>query len=184
MTIRWLLVAVVLATSACEQQDAIAPTRPRLTPSPESSPWRAIGGSARVAVASAEPFPELADAITQARSTADDARRRWALEPEPAIARTRWAVKWAAPTVGGGVEHVWVRPTTWSRHRIEGWLANSPQARLACGRDEGELVSFAAEELSDWVHFSGGTDADPIEGGFTIPVLEARYGRPLGPGPG
>jgi len=178
MITRCLLVAIVLTTTACEPQDPIAHARPPLTTSPEGSRWRSIGGSARVAAAPAEAFPELAAAMSRARSTADEALERWALDPEPAMARNRWAVKWAAPTVDGGVEHVWVRPTSWSRHRIEGWLANSPQGTLACGRGEGELVSFAAEELSDWVHFAAGANADPIEGGFTIPVLATRYGHP------
>ena len=177
MITRCLLVVVVLTTTACEQQDPIAPA-PALTTSPEGSRWRSIGGSARVAAAPAEAFPELAAAMSRARSTAGEARERWALDPEPVMARTRWAIKWAAPTVDGGVEHVWVRPTSWSRHRIEGWLANSPHGMLACGRGEGDLVSFAAEELSDWVHFAAGANADPIGGGFTIPVLESRYGQP------
>ena len=178
MITRGLPVLVVLAATACEQQHPIAPAQPTLTPSPEGSQWRTIGGAARVAAEPAEAFPELEAAMAEARSTAGDARQRWAQDPEPAMARTRWAVKWAAPTVDGGVEHVWVRPTSWSRHRIEGWLANSPHGMLACGRGEGDLVSFAAEELSDWVHFAAGANADPIEGGFTIPVLESRYGQP------
>ena len=176
MITRGLLVVVLLSTTSCEQQEAVAPAAPPLTPSPEESRWRAIEGSARIAAAPAEAFPELAAAISRARSTAADARRRWALEQ--AVARTRWAVKWAAPTVDGGVEHVWVRPTSWSRFRIEGWLTNSPQGTLACGRGQGQLVSFAAEELSDWVHYGAGANADPVEGGFTGPVLETRYGQP------
>ena len=148
MILRRLLIAVALTAAACEQRDPIGPARPPLTPSPEGSRWHSVGGSARVAAAPAEAFPELAAAISQARSTAGEARRRWALEP--AVDRSsRWAVKWAARTVDGGTEHVWVRPTSWSRHRIEGWLANSPQGTLECGRGEGEPVSFAAEELSD-----------------------------------
>ena len=178
MSIRRLLVAVVLATTACEQQDPIAPVRSSLAGSPKDSPWHSIGGSAMVAAAPAEAFPELAAAIEQARSTAGEARLRWAQDPVPAGARTRWAVKWAAPTVDGGVEYLWVRPTSWSRHRIEGWLVNSPHGTLACGRGEGALVSFAAEELSDWVHYGAGTNGSPIEVGFTIPVLETRYGQP------
>ncbi len=178
MTSRLLLAAIVLTTTACKQQDPIAPAGPPATGSPKGSRWHSIGGSAMVAAAPAEAFPELAAAMEQARSTAGEARQRWALDPKPAVDGTRWAVKWAAPTVGGGVEHLWVRPTSWSRHRIEGWLVNAPRGTLACGRGEGALVSFAAEELSDWVHYGTGTNGSPIEGGFTIPVLETRYGQP------
>jgi len=178
MFIRRLLVVVVLSTSGCEQQDPIAPVRPPLTGSPKDSRWHSKGGSAMVAAAPAEAFPELAAAMKQARSTAGEARQRWALDPEPAMARTSWAVKWAAPTVDGGVEYLWVRPTSWSRHRIEGWLVNSPHGTLESGRGEGALVSFPAEELSDWVHYGTGSTGSPIEGGFTIPVLETRYGQP------
>lgn len=169
-------VAVVLAMAACEEQPAIAPGKPPLTPTPDGSAWRSVGGSDSIAIPTADADPELAAAIAQARSTAGEAQRRWAAEPE--AARNGWAVKWAAPTAEGGVEHVWVRPTGWSRHRIEGWLANPPQVVLRCGRVQGELVSFPAEELSDWARFARGTPGDPIEGGFTIRVLETRFGRP------
>ncbi len=174
MTLRYLLVAIVLA-AGCEERPAIAPAEPPLTSTPDGSAWRSIDGSQRVA-ATQDTDTELAAAIRQARSTAAEARAKWASEPKES--RTNWAVKWAAPTSDGGVEHVWVQPTSWTVHRIEGWLANPPQAQLACGRVQGELVSFPAEELSDWARFTDVSRQHPVEGGFTISVLEARYGRP------
>ncbi len=173
---RYLLVAVVLAVAGCEERPAIAPAEPRLSSTPDGSAWRRLDGSERVAAPPVETDPELAAAIEQARSTAAAARRKWASQPEEA--RTNWAVKWAAPTSDGGVEHVWVRPTSWTVHRIEGWLASPPQAALACGRIQGDLVSFPAEALSDWARFTEGSWEHPVEGGFSIRVLEARYGRP------
>ncbi len=174
MILRMLLAAAVLATAGCEERPAIAPAEPPPTSTPDGSAWRTIDGSQRVAAPDTDA--ELAAAIGQARSTAAEARAKWG--SEPADARTHWAVKWAAPTADGGVEHVWVRPTSWTVHRIEGWLANPPQDPLACGRVRGDLVSFPAEALSDWVRFGDGSGDRPAEGGFSIRVLEARYGRP------
>ena len=175
MTLRCLLVAIVLAAAGCEERPAIAPAEPPLTLTPDGSAWRSIDGSQRVA-ATQDIDPELAAAIVKARSTAAEARAKWA--SELGAGRTNWAVKWAAPTSEGGVEHVWVRPTSWTVHRIEGWLSSPPQSPLACGRVRGDLVSFPAEALSDWARFTPGAWEHPVEGGFTIRVLEARYGRP------
>jgi uncharacterized protein YegJ (DUF2314 family) len=132
-------------------------------------------GSARIAVAAEPDDPQLAEAIERARSTAAQARRRWRAGPG---AGSSWAIKWAAPTIRGGVEHVWVRPVSWSRFRIEGRLASPPHAELVCGRKAGELVSFPIEEMSDWLHLLDGTIDGRREGGFTIDLLEERHGLP------
>jgi len=169
-----MLVAVAAVLAACEQHDGVPAAGPAAAPGPDGSAWRTIDGSATAVTGAVDP--QLAAAITRARSTAGDARQRWAALG--ASNRAGWAVKWAAPTTEGGVEHVWIRPTTWSRHRIEGWLASPPQNPLACGHLLGELVSFPAEELSDWVQFTEGTSQGPRQGGFTIDLLEQRHGRP------
>ncbi|MHC4652366.1 MAG: hypothetical protein ACYTES_16105, partial [Planctomycetota bacterium] len=114
----------LLAATACERHDP----PPALEPPPAatadaSSAWRTQDGSSRIAVAAEADDPQLAEAINRARTTADQARQRWRADPARDDA---WAVKWAAPTVGGGVEHVWVRPLSWSRFRIEGRLASPP----------------------------------------------------------
>jgi len=170
-----LLAAIVVAAGGCEERPAIAPAEPPLTSIPDGSAWRSIDGSRRVA-ATQDIDTELTAAIEQAQSTAAKARAKWASEPREG--RTNWAVKWAAPTSDGGVEHVWVQPTSWTVHRIEGWLASPPQSPLASGRVQGDLVSFPAEALSDWARFTEGSWEQPVEGGFSIRVLEARYGRP------
>ena len=80
------------------------------------------------------------------------------------------------------IEHVWVKPiVTWSKFRIEGRLANQPVAELACDKTLGQPVSFPIEELSDWVHLieSSGEEEEPTrEGGFTVKLIEQRYGEP------
>ncbi|MHC4210936.1 MAG: DUF2314 domain-containing protein [Planctomycetota bacterium] len=170
----WACCASLLA--ACEQQEpppALEP--PPVTTADAGSSWRTLDGSDGAAVAAEANDPILAEAIDRARATAEQARRRW--QADPAGGDT-WSIKWAAPTAGGGVEHVWVRPLSWSRFRIEGRLASPPQARLLCGRKAGELVSFPAEELSDWLHLLDGTTDGRREGGFTIDLLEQRHGRP------
>jgi uncharacterized protein YegJ (DUF2314 family) len=166
----------VLAAAACEKQEPPPPLEPpAATAVDASSAWRTLDGSAGTAVAVEADDPKLAEAIERARASAEQARRRWGADP---AGGGTWAVKWAAPTVGGGVEHVWVRPVSWSRFRIEGRLASPPQAELLCGRKAGELVSFPADELSDWLHLADGTADGRREGGFTIDLLEQRHGRP------
>ena len=124
-----MLVAVTVVLAACEQHNGVPAAGPAAAPGPDGSAWRTIDGSATAAAGAADT--ELASAIARARSTAQDARQRWATDP--AANRAGWAVKWAAPTTEGGVEHVWIRPTAWSRHRIEGWLASPPQKGTEAG---------------------------------------------------
>lgn len=175
---RWLDASwlAVLAAAACERGEAPRPLDPPPRTTPDvGSAWRTLEGSTGVAVAGTADDPALAAAIDRARASAEQARERWRADPGR---RGSWAVKWAAPTVGGDVEHVWVRPLAWSRFRIEGRLASPPQTALACGRQAGDLVSFPAEELSDWLHLLDGTVDGRREGGFTIDVLEQRHGPP------
>jgi uncharacterized protein YegJ (DUF2314 family) len=167
--------AILLAVG-CEGQDP-PPTLepPAATPADAGSAWRIEDGSARIAVAAGADDTKLAEAIARARKTADEARQRWQAGPGEG---GTWAIKWAAPAVGGGVEHVWVRPVSWSRFRVEGRLASPPQAELVCGRSAGEPVSFPIEELSDWLHLLDGTIDGRREGGYTIDLLEQRHGPP------
>jgi uncharacterized protein YegJ (DUF2314 family) len=174
-----LLPAMIVA-AGCEEAPTAAPspTAADTAPAPRPAPaWHHARDSAQVAVVDEAEDAELQAAIERARETADDARRRWREATE--ADRARWAIKWAAPVLGGGVEHVWVLPVTWTRFRIEGYLCNPPRQALMNGRDEGELVSLPAEEISDWLHDPAGPDAQR-EGGFTIAVLEARFGTPGG----
>ncbi|MHC4415898.1 MAG: DUF2314 domain-containing protein [Planctomycetota bacterium] len=134
-------------------------------------------GSAQIALSSESDDPELAAAIARARATVEDARRRWLATPAGGD-RGGWAVKWAAPAVDGPVEHVWVRPESWTGFRIEGRLASPPHHELLCGRVQGERVGFPVEELTDWVHLIDGAIDGRREGGFTIDLLEERLGPP------
>lgn len=108
------------------------------------------------------------EAIERAHMTALEAARKWRHSPD----REHWYVIWAARTVGGGVEHVWVRPVTWNEHRIEGTLLSEPQRDLEAGRHGGEIVAFPADELSDWIHLVEGTFDGAREGGFTLEVID------------
>jgi uncharacterized protein YegJ (DUF2314 family) len=75
------------------------------------------------------------------------------------------------------VEYLWVTPLHWSPFRVEGRLANPPQRELPGGAQLGDIVSFPAEQFVDWVHFTEQRVDGPREGGFTIDVLEDRFGR-------
>lgn len=178
------LASLLAATCGCSETDDApveAITRPaQLQDQAKPSPWQIIDGAARIALASEIDDSELADAIAQAKSSAEEARKRW--QNATNQQRNQWAIKWAAPTVDGNIEHVWVKPiVTWSKFRIEGKLANQPLAELVCDKTLGQSVSFPIEELSDWVYLIEGNDDESKptrEGGFTIKLLEQRYGEP------
>ncbi len=140
--------SMVLVNAGCEQGD-----RGASAPPPPPAPQEATAPDptdGMVAVPDEQHDPQLVAAIRRARDTADTARQRW-LETPP-TQRDRWAVKWRAPTAGGGFEHVWVRPVRWSRFRIEGVLASAPRGELESARVLGELVVFPFEELSDCIY--------------------------------
>ena len=178
------LASLLVATCGCSETDDApveAITRPaQLQDQAKPSPWQITDGAARIALANEIDDSELADAIAQAQASAEEARKRW--QSTTNDERNQWAIKWAAPTVDGNIEHVWVKPiVTWSKFRIEGRLANQPVAELACDKTLGQPVSFPIEELSDWVHLieSSGEEEEPTrEGGFTVKLLEQRYGQP------
>ena len=167
-----------VALIGCESAEMPPEATKRSPPTvAQPSPWQIADGSAQVAVPNEADDPQLAEAIAEAHRTADQAQQRWMNSTEQE--RSQWTVKWAAPTVNGGVEHLWVKPILhWSPFRIEGRLANPPQAELASGKVLGETVSFPIEELSDWAYLLQGRIDGEHEGGFTVELLEQRYGQP------
>lgn len=172
------LLLALAALAACEPGDSGAPAAAAGRDGPTTMPsqWHVGEASARVGWPEDEdPGPMIA-AIAEARNTAEAAAERWRIAAD----QDRWAVKWEAPTADGGVEYVWVAPLTWSAFRIEGTLASEPETELACGRGAGAIVAFPVEELADWVHYLSDDPAGTREGGFTITVLEKRFGRPFG----
>jgi uncharacterized protein YegJ (DUF2314 family) len=172
----------ISAPLGCEQRDPAA-DRQAARPDQHAKPslWRNEDGATVIGVEAEAEDRELLAAIAEARRTAPEARKRW--EIAAAEDRARWSIKWAAPTIDQGIEHVWVRPVNWSPFRIEGVLLSSPIHELGCGKTKGEIVSFPIEELSDWVHLTGesstpGTPPRNTEGGFSEKVLEKRFGKP------
>jgi uncharacterized protein YegJ (DUF2314 family) len=153
--------------------------------------WRQLQGATVVAVNDPAVERELERATGEARRTLDDARQRWSVAKLEE--RTLWAVKWAAPlaenadgqahaapagdAAGQSVEHVWVRPLTWSAFRIEGVLLSAPTMSLECGRASGEIVGFPIDQISDWIHFASHQAEAAFEGGYTVRVLQERYGE-------
>jgi uncharacterized protein YegJ (DUF2314 family) len=181
--LRWLTITALLALACagCDGNDAASNLEPATRPAPPPSPWLKHGESTFVAVPDAPEDHQMIAAIAQARSTAGQAQQRWSQADQ--TERQRWFIKWAAPTADQAVEHVWVQPINWSPFRIEGTLVSEPVRELMDGKAQGDLVSFPVEELSDWIHLNsppnGAIDFNaPHEGGFTVKVLQERFGPP------
>ena len=179
-SVRVSALGTVLATSlaACDRSPApSAETAPRSNIRAVSN-YRSINGSEPVAVVEDPARSAIDTAIAEARQSIDPARQRWAQADE--AERRRWLVKWAGPlradssaeNAPAEVEHVWVLPINWSAFRIEGVLISMPVAELDCGKNQNDLVSFTADELSDWVVLSAANPRVPEQGGFTIRSLE------------
>jgi uncharacterized protein YegJ (DUF2314 family) len=172
-----VMAVFLLAVSACEEHGPAPSSSGSAAAAPvEPSLWHQLDDRYLVAVPDDETDEALDAAIDEARRTAAEARETWQITPPDR--RDWWAIKWAAPTTADTVEQVWVQPLHWSAFRIEGRLVSEPRAALVCGRAGGELVSFPVEELTDWIHLTTGDWNGPREGGFTVAVLEERYGRP------
>jgi hypothetical protein len=203
-----LLLAIPPLHACAPQDDQSGATDAGPTaPGQPSSLWQSLNDSAQVAVPDEANDAELQAAIAQARATDAEARLRWLAAPPEERARwfIKWAAPIAesnddpnasapgaasgAPRTGAvpatagtvpgtGVEHVWVQPIEWSTFRIEGPLATKPTHDLACGKTANELVSFPVDELSDWIYLPDGDFHGKREGGFTVQVLERRFGKP------
>jgi len=162
--------------TGCDQADTAPPTpdsNASRNASQRQSPYRNVDGARVTRLPSIEDDAELAEAIAAARAMLDSARVLWATGPQDE--RNRWAVKWAAPLADGGVEHLWVRPTSWSKHRIEGVLLSRPTAELLAAHEKGDAVSLTPEDVSDWMHFTS-EDGNEYEGGYTVALINERGG--------
>lgn len=181
---------IICGPSGCESRSLSDSDQPAARREPEANApprndWRMIDDSPQVALPTDFDDEALAAAIARAQETAGQARRRW-LQTPPAR-RQGWSVRWAAPTAEGGIEFLWVEPVNWSRHRLEGRLANPPQRELACGKGFDQLVSFPIEQLADWICMADADFSEPDDarsGGFTVRLLEDRYGSTVPPDAG
>lgn len=175
MSLAGSLIATSVASLCigCGKESEVHVSEP---PSSQVSDWRTVNGTPAVAVPADQYDGDLQRAMRHARATAEQARLQWMRAPLEH--RQRWSIKWAAPTASDGVEHVWIQPRHWSAFRIEGVLLNQPIENLACGKLSGDLVSFPAEELSDWLHLTTNDPHAAYEGGFTIAAIEKIHGRP------
>lgn len=180
----WLLVGLL---AACEHAppDRATPTTSPETPVRSPVLWKHLNEATVVAVNDQSIENALVEATRQAQQSLEDARKRWAVA-KPAE-RSLWAVKWAAPLridpdsrSPRTIEYVWVQPVNWSPFRIEGVLLSTPTSPLDCGRSRGEIVGFPIDELTDWMHVASEAPDAAFEGGFSVKVLEARYGRDPG----
>lgn len=167
--------AICATLPGCEPlEEPEAPESASLTQK-KPSRWKLLENAIVVSLPEDESDAELEAAMTEARDTALGQSELW-LNARPER-QDRWAIKWAAPTAEDRVEFVWVRPLSWTQHRIEGILANTPQNELACAKTLGEPVSFPARQLADWIHFQTDNFDSPYDGGFTVSILSERYGK-------
>ena len=191
---RFAVLLAICMTFGCEPPPSDSADRAATAPSQTTAQpalWRQVQGATVVAVSDPAVERQLERATGEARRTLDDARQRWSVAtPEQ---RMLWGVKWAAPLAEAAgdqnqaspppaagsesVEHIWIRPLTWSAFRIEGVLLSTPTRALDCGRTASEIVSFPIDEVSDWIHFASQQADTAFEGGFTVRVLQERYGN-------
>ncbi|HWB19192.1 MAG TPA: DUF2314 domain-containing protein [Phycisphaerales bacterium] len=172
-----LAIVALAPLSACDRQPSAAtePSASVSTTQGAASHWLATQTDSVVVISDVNVQSQLAVAADRARTSADQARVKWASQPSQ---RDRWAIKWSAPTLEGAPEQVWVVPVNWSEFRIEGRLVTDPIRTLECGKSQGDIVSFPANELVDWVYLADGKPDGQREGGFTLKVLEERAGKP------
>lgn len=177
------LCSIIVIGSGCIPNNEAPQREASITETP--TPWQPGDDGWMIALPESMQNADLAEAIAKAKDSTADARTRWLATPE--TQREHWAVKWAAPldrtdsnssNDAASVEHLWVLPLHWSAFRIEGRLLSQPVGTLPNGRKKGDLVSFPIEDLSDWVYFVSGEATGERIGGFTIDVLEDRYGSP------
>jgi uncharacterized protein YegJ (DUF2314 family) len=175
---RLLLLSIPIALlCSCGPPDSPDDTDRTAAPPESRSDWIRIDDSLVVSLPEdAASDEELIRATDEAHVAAIQAREDW--RNSPPEERTRWAIKWAAPTFDDRIEYVWVCPVSWTEHRIEGILANPPQNELACARTMGERVSFSAAQMTDWLHYLTDDPTGPFEGGYTVKVLAKRFGTP------
>ena len=173
-----LLIALFAAISTsfrgCEPLEESETSDPVSVSQEKPSQWKLLENATVVSLPDDTIDSELEEAMAEARNTAFGQSETWR-NTRPEL-QDRWAIKWAAPTAEDRVEYVWVRPVSWTRHRIEKILANSPQNELACAKTLGEPVSFPAAQLADWLHFQTENFEGPYEGGFTVSILNERFG--------
>lgn len=170
-----LFAAICASLPGCEPREEPEAPEPVSVSQEKPSRWKLLENATVVSLPEDEPDAELEAAMTEARNTAPGQSELWLTAR--AEQQDRWAIKWAAPTAEDRVEYVWVRPLSWTQHRIEGILANTPQNELACAKTFGEPVSFPARQLADWIHFQTDNFDGPYEGGFTVSILSERFGE-------
>lgn len=178
--VRWQFTFVIMASVSfgcvsCDKPEETPPPVVREAP-PAPSPWRATSVGATLSLDDDAVENLLADAIAEAQRTAPEARRRWA---EVTDANDQaWAVQCAATTIDGRTEYIWVRPTHWSAHRVEGVILSEPENELLGGEGKGDSMAFAADDLTDWLHQRRTRRGVNQDGGFTIAALESAFGPP------
>lgn len=172
-----IFAAFCASLPGCEPLEEPEAPEPASTSQEKPSRWKLLENATVVSLPEDEPDAELEAAMIEARNTAPGQSELWLTARSER--QDRWAIKWAAPTAEDRVEYVWVRPLSWTQHRIEGILANTPQNELACAKTLGEPVSFPARQLADWIHFQTDNFDGPYDGGFTVRILNERFGESM-----
>ena len=123
------------------------------------------GGLGHPVALVAEDDPEMDAAMETARASAREFMARAAA---PAPGEWGFSVKAPFTASGGFREHIWINDLTVRDGRIHGTVGNEPVADV--GVKIGDPVSFAPEEISDWMYIEN----DLVVGAYTTRVLRAR----------
>lgn len=108
---------------------------------------------------------EIHAAIQQARDSVGEFMARVS---RPGPDDRDFAVKAPFAIAGGGNEHIWITDVSVRDGRLHGKVGNVPVGAVSVRL--GDMVSFAKEEISDWMYVSG----DLVVGSYTTRVLRSR----------
>ncbi len=108
---------------------------------------------------------ELEAASAEARAHLD---YFWEHQAAPTETEYDFLLKVALTPASGGEEHVWVDQVSREGEAITGQLANAPA--LLEDLKEGDVVTFAEADVTDWAFFSG----ERLYGHYTTRVMLPR----------
>ena len=157
-----LLTAIFTTPLGCSESSVSTPSGKK-TPAEDPS----AKGSAASEPSSSDPVVEVDEsnvemevAIAAARETFDQFAENW-----DSIENDGVSVKFGLPTRDGGIEHIWFKPMTITKHVVLASCENDP-ANVE-GLKYGDRRTFKRSEITDWMILVG----DKCYGGYMMRAL-------------